>query len=103
LHGLGNVLEILSAEFTKGYIELALDLIQHLARDADSAAIGNTFEPSRDVNPVREDVRAFANDVAKIDANAKFHARFGRYRRIAFQHNALNLDGTSNGIHDAAK
>ena len=103
LHRLGDVLEILSAEFTKGYIELALDLIQHLARDADSAAIGNTFEPSRDVNPVPEDVRAFANDVAKIDANAKFDALVRRYRRIAFEHAALNLDGTSNGIHDAAK
>src|SRR6202021_3270575 len=54
LHRLGDVLEILSAEFTKGYIELALDLIQHLARDADSARIGNILRPARAVTPSPE-------------------------------------------------
>ena len=75
-----DVLEVLPAEFAIGNIELALDLIKHLARNADAAAISDAFEPSRDVNPVAEDVRAFGDDVAKIDANAKFDALVRRYR-----------------------
>src|SRR5215469_14989779 len=55
LHRLGYVLEVLSAEFAIGQIKLVLDLIEHLARNADAAAIGDAFEPSRDINPVAED------------------------------------------------
>src|SRR5215467_331016 len=58
LHRLDYVLEVLSAEFAIAQIKLALDLIEHLARNADAAPIGDAFEPSRDINPVAEDVSA---------------------------------------------
>src|ERR1700734_3268760 len=80
LHRLCDVLEILSTKFAIGHIELALDLIKHLARDTDAAAISNSFEPSRDVNPFAEDVGALGDDVAEIDANAKFDALVLGYR-----------------------
>src|SRR5580693_7743389 len=54
LHRLCNILEILSAEFAIGHIKLALDLIEHLTRNADAAAISDAFEPSRDINSVAE-------------------------------------------------
>src|ERR1700734_296018 len=34
LHRLGDVLEVLSAELAIGHVKLALDLIEHLARNA---------------------------------------------------------------------
>src|ERR1700758_4859484 len=88
LHRLGDVLEILSAELAIGYIKLALDLIEHLARNADAAAIGDVFEPSRDIHSVAEDVGAFRDDVAEIDTNAKFNALVLLYLRIALEHAA---------------
>ena len=103
LYRLRDVLEVLSAEFAEGQVEFPLNLIEHLARNADSAAIGNTFEPGSDINPVPKNVRASANDVAKIDANAKFHALVRRYLRISSEDAALNFDRTSNRVHDAAK
>jgi hypothetical protein len=103
LHRLRDVLEVLSAEFAIGHIKLALDLIEHLARNADAAAIGKAFEPSRDIDSVAEDVGALRNDVAEIYADAEFDALVRRCLRIAFEHAALNLDGTRDGVHDAAK
>src|SRR6476620_2436847 len=74
LHRLGDVLEVLSAELAIGYVKLALDLIEHLARNADAATIGDALEPSRDIDPIAEDIGPFGDDVAKIDADAKFSA-----------------------------
>jgi hypothetical protein len=103
LHRLGDVLEILPAEFAIGHIKLALDLIEHLARNADAAAISKAFEPSCDIDSVAEDVGALRDDVAEIYADAEFNALVRRYLRIAFEHATLNLDGTRDGVHDAAK
>jgi len=74
-----------------------------LARNADAAAIGKPFEPSGDIDAVAEDVGALRDDVAEIYADAEFNALVRRYLRIAFEHAALNLDGTRDGVHDAAK
>jgi hypothetical protein len=74
-----------------------------LARNADAAAIGKAFEPSRDIDSVAEDVGALRDDVAEIYADTEFDALVRRYLRIAFEHAALNLDGTRDGVHDAAK
>src|ERR1700722_9803601 len=43
LHRLDDVLEILPTEFAIGHVKLVLDLIEHLARNADAAAIGDAF------------------------------------------------------------
>src|SRR5262245_66457311 len=82
LHGLCDVLEVLSAELAIGYVKLALDLIEHLARNADAATIGDALQPSRDIDPIAEDIGPFGDDVAKIDADAEFNALVQRYFRI---------------------
>src|SRR5208282_2782795 len=64
LHWLGDVLEILPAAFAIGQIDFALDLIQHLARNADATAFSDAFEPGRNIDPVTEDVGAIRDDVA---------------------------------------
>ena len=53
--------------------------------------------------PVAEDVSPLRDDVAEIDANAEFNAPVRRCFRIALEHAALDLDGTGDGVHDAAE
>src|SRR5262245_18490800 len=103
LHGLCDVLEVLSAELAIGYVKLAFDLVEHLARNADAATIGDALETSRDIDPIAEDIGPFGDDVAKIDADAKFNALVQRYFRITLEHAALNRDRTSDGVNDAAE
>jgi hypothetical protein len=51
--------------------QLVADLIAHRARDADAAGLGQRFQPRGDIDAVAEDVAAFGDDVAEIDADAK--------------------------------
>ena len=74
---------------------LPLDLIQHLARNADAAAIGDAFEPGRDIDPVAENVGAVCDDFAEIDADAEFYAPVRWHLRISLEHTSLNRDARS--------
>ena len=51
------------------------------AADADPAGLGQRFEPRGDVDAVAEDVAVLDDDVAEIDADAKFDAPLCRGRR----------------------
>src|SRR5580658_1464268 len=103
LHGLGNVLEVLPPEFAKGQIKPAADMIQHLARNADAAAIGDAFEPGRDIDPVAENVGAVRDDFAEIDTNAEFYAPIRWHLRISLEHTSLNRDRAADCVHDTTE
>ena len=49
--------------------ELALDLFVHLGRDADAARFRDRFQSGGNINAAAVDVRALANEVAKVDAD----------------------------------
>ncbi len=71
--------------------------------EADPAGLGQGFEPGRDVDPIAEDVAILDDDVADIDAHAKFDAASGRDRGVAGDHRALHLDRATHRVDDAGK
>ena len=52
----------------------SFDLIQHLAGNANTAAISDSFESCRDIDSVAEYVAVVGNDVPNIDANTKLYS-----------------------------
>lgn len=65
----GDVLQRLLADILHGDLEFADQFLMHLGGDADAAGFGEAFEPRRNVDAIAEDVRAFADHVAEIDAD----------------------------------
>ena len=89
----GDVLERELAQVREAEVELAADLVVHLAGDADTAWLGHAFQPGGDVDPVAVDVLALDDHVADVDADpepdalgrgqvqlAPGHARLDRHR-----------------------
>jgi hypothetical protein len=98
-----NILEVLSAQFAKRQIQLALNLIHDLARNADAAAVGNAFQPRRKVDTISEDVVAITNDVSDVDTHPKLNALVPGNLGIVVSHGLLHFNRTPHGIHDARK
>ena len=100
---LGDVLEVLAPALAEGQAQSVFDLIEHLARDANAAPVGNGFQARGDVDPVTEYVVAVDDNVADINAHAKFDFLVRRHVAIAFAHAALDFNGATQGVHDARK
>ena len=99
---LGDVLEILPAEFAIGQIKLALDLIQHLARNADATAIGDTLQSRGDIDAIAHEIAvALLHDITEVNTNAEFDPALGWQAGIALDHAVLHFDGAAHGIDDA--
>ena len=72
-----------------------------LRETIDAAWIGERLQPGRHVDAVAVDVVVVADDVADIDADAKFDAPVRRHIGVALDHAALNVDGAAHGVDDA--
>jgi hypothetical protein len=104
LHRLGDVLEILPAEFPIGQIKLALDLIEHLARNADAAAVRDPLQSRGDIDAIAHQIAvALLHDVTEVKANAELDALLGGQAGIALGHAVLHFDGAAHGVDDAAE
>ena len=62
------------ADVFKGEVEAARGVLPDPRRDADSARLGQAFEPRGDIHPVAKDVAVLDDDVAKMDADAELCA-----------------------------
>ena len=71
-HGLGNVLEGLRPKVIAGDLDLAPDLPIGVIGDANAARLGNALQSGSDIDAVAEDVVVVDDDVADVDADAKF-------------------------------
>ena len=71
--------------------------------EADPARLGQRFEPGCNVDAVAEDVTILDDDVADINAHAKFDAPLCRCYGVAGEHLALHLDGTAHRVDDAGE
>src|SRR5204863_3413954 len=67
------------------------------------AGLRQTFEASREIDPVAEDVTVFDNDVALMNPHAEFDALVGWYVGVALGHAALHLDGAAHRIDDTGE
>jgi hypothetical protein len=88
-----DVLQVLSAEFTAREMNLPLDEVQDLARNADTAADSNTLKARSDIHTVTEHVAAVLDHVTYVDPHPEFDAPVGTDLRIARSHPTLNFEG----------
>jgi hypothetical protein len=100
-HRTGDVLDLLLAEIVEGEVEAVAHLLVRRGAEADPARLGQRFEPGGNVDAVAEDVAVLDDDVADIDAHAKFDAPLCRCCGVAGDHLALQLDRTAHRVDDA--
>ena len=73
-----DVLQRPLSEILEGEGQALADLVAHRGGDDDAARLGYALEPRRDIDAVAEDVVAFDDHVAKIDADAELDPAVGR-------------------------
>jgi hypothetical protein len=101
--GLGDVFELSLAEVVDLEVEPALDLPIGVLREGDRAGRGHALEPSGDVDSIAHQVPvAFLDNVAEMDADAKFDALVGRDLGVALDHRPLDFNGAIHCVDDAA-
>ena len=98
-------------------VETVAHIVMHAARYANAPRGCDLLQASGDVYAVAEDVVAFDNDVADVDADAEGNAPILSYPGGAVGHRRLHFDGASHridyarelqqqavarGLHDAA-
>jgi hypothetical protein len=98
----GLVLDLLLAEIVQGDVEAVAHLLVRRGAEANPARLRQRFKPGCNVDAVAEDV-AILDDVAEIDAHAKFDAPLCRCPGVAGDHLPLQLDRTAHRIDDAGK
>src|SRR5437870_8313832 len=81
--------------------KLSLDLVVRCAREADAAALGQTFQTSGDVDAVSVEPLALDDDVPEIDPDAEPHPARGWQRGVPRLEFALDVDRALNGVDDA--
>jgi hypothetical protein len=66
---------------------------------ANASGLGQTFQPSRDVHPITEDVVVPHNDVALVNADTELDAIVARCSGISLIHPVLPLGRTPQCIN----
>jgi hypothetical protein len=102
-HEPGDVLETLFAQILEGEVEPAGGVLLHPRRDADAAGVSQPFEPRGDIDPIAENVAVLDDDVADIDADAKFDALSGRDARGPIRQRLLHLGRAAQRVDDAGE
>src|SRR5215472_17738629 len=92
-----DVFEVLLADIGKYGVDFATDLAKRVFRDADTAGLGDTFEPGGDIDPIAEDVVTLDQYIAKMDADAPFHTAVAGHTRIAFRAQLLQRQSAFDG------
>jgi hypothetical protein len=59
--------------------------------------------PHGNIDPITKDIVLFDDDIADVNADAKFDPPDLRHVGISFGHAALNFDGASHGVDDAGE
>jgi hypothetical protein len=103
LDGVGDILKFLGAEIVITDRQPAIDLLIYLARNANPARKGDSFEARRDVHPVAKNVAVFNNDVTDIDADPKLDATLRQHVYIAGGHSPLHRYGALHRVHHAGE
>ena len=101
---LGDVLEWDWAEVCDREIEPPFDLPIGVLGKTDRAGLGHALQSRGDVDAVAHQVAVgLLDDVAEMNADAKFNALFGRQAGVALDHTALHFDGATDRVDHAAE
>src|SRR6266478_3535722 len=90
-HWLGDVFDPLCAKVVVTQGELVADLFMHFPGDTDTAGLGETLQPCRDIDPVTVDLIALDHYVAEVDADAEFHTALRWQLRVLSLERGLNI------------
>ncbi len=102
-HWLGDVLEVLLADIVEADLDLAPNLSISVIRYANAARLGNTLQPSSDIDSVAKDIVVVNDDITNMDADAEFNSDILRDVGILRSHCALDFDGAAGGIDCAGE
>ena len=90
----------LCSQIVKRIQQFVPDMVAHSPGNADPAWLGERFETRGDIDAVAENVVAFDDHVAKVDADAKLDASIVWLVGIAANHSALDFGGATHRVHD---
>src|SRR5829696_10569015 len=100
----GEVLDLFLPVEREGGGQLAVDLVKHLARNADRSRLGQLLQSGRHVHPVSVNVPVVLDDdVPEVDAHTEPQGLPRTFRSPTRTHRLLYLQGTANGIQRAPK
>jgi hypothetical protein len=99
----GEVLERALAEGDESKIEFSLNLLSQRSGDANAGRGRKLLQPSGDVDAVAEQVFAFDDYVAEVDANAELHPPPQRQIGIAALQHPLDGDRCANRLNGTHK
>src|SRR5262245_16606040 len=103
MHRVVNILELVLTKVFEGDgepAEAGLHILLHSARHTNTASVRQFLQSRCHVYAIAMDARAFY-DIADVDPHSEFDPFTCRNPRISFGHCALDLDGTTQGIHGA--
>ena len=103
LDRLGDVLDPLPTHRGESELKPLVQLLAHLARDADPARLGQAFEAGGDVDAVAVDVLALDDHVAQVHADPETDALRLRHVPLATGHALLDGDRAGDRVHDAGE
>jgi hypothetical protein len=98
-----DVLERLLADVLEGNLKAACGILLNAPRDADTARLGQAFEPRGHVYPVAQDVAVLDDDVPLVDADAELDAVVRPGARVPLGHRLLNLNRAAQRTDHAAE
>ena len=92
------------AEIADFEIEPCAHLPVGVLGKTDRARLGDPLQSRGDIDAVAHEVAvALLDDVAQMNADAKFDAAIGRHARIALDHRVLHFDGATHRVDHAAE
>ena len=100
-HRSRDVLDAPFAHVLEAQGEPVTDVVADRPGDHDAAGLGQGFEAGRDIDAVAEDVAAFDDDVADVDADPKDDVPLGRQAGVARLGAALDLEPATHRLNDA--
>ena len=103
MDGPRDVLDVLLADVFGAQYQLADDLLEDRAGDADPAGGGNGFKSHGDVHGVAQEIVAVFHHVAQVDADPERELVIGTRRGIGGAHGFLDLQRRPNGFHGACE
>ena len=97
----GQVLDLPRAQVPVAKRQLGFDLVEDLARNADTAGLGEPLQTRRDVDAVAVDVVVLDDDVAEVNADPEGDATLLGNGFVTFGDAPLDVDGALDRLDDA--
>ena len=91
MHRFGDVLELTVPQVVELELQLALDLVAHVVRDADAAGLGQALETRRNVHAVSVEPLVLRPHLAHVHADAELHRAARGHRGVARLEHPLDL------------